>query len=64
MCSADALSDCLARNNYNQDRCEHLIDALYECCQAFYARHGDGASSACCPKADLLRLKLKQRAKH
>jgi hypothetical protein len=31
------------------------VDALYECCNAFYTQNGDTASSVCCPKADLLR---------
>jgi hypothetical protein len=53
------------------------VDALYECCNAFYTENGDNASSVCCPKVDLLRyvfalrpgmsakiyrLKMKQRA--
>lgn len=31
------------------------IDALYECCNAFYQRNGDDASCVSCPKANLLR---------
>jgi hypothetical protein len=31
------------------------IDALYECCNAFYKNNGDGASTVSCPKPDLLR---------
>jgi len=31
------------------------IDALYECCNAFYQRQGDDASTVSCPKASLLR---------
>ncbi|RMY77032.1 hypothetical protein D0863_01566 [Hortaea werneckii] len=38
------------------------IDALYECCNLFYQRNGDEASVVSCPKANLLRLKMKQRA--
>ncbi|OAA59639.1 mtcp1 [Niveomyces insectorum RCEF 264] len=52
---------CLTKNGYNQDRCQHLIDALYDCCQAFYERNGDRATTVSCPKPDLLRLKRQQR---
>ena len=38
------------------------IDALYQCCNLFYQRNGDEASVVSCPKANLLRLKMKQRA--
>jgi hypothetical protein len=31
------------------------IDALYECCNLFYQRNGDEASTVSCPKANLLR---------
>ena len=31
------------------------VDALYECCNAFYQRNGDNASCVSCPKASLLR---------
>jgi len=31
------------------------IDALYECCNAFYKAEGDGATTVSCPKANLLR---------
>ncbi|KAI4742846.1 hypothetical protein E4T50_06756 [Aureobasidium sp. EXF-12298] len=46
--------------NYDTDRTQ--IDALYECCNAFYEKNGDSASTLSCPKAGLLRLKMKQRA--
>ncbi|KAI0543995.1 DUF1903-domain-containing protein [Xylaria curta] len=52
---------CLGKNGFNQARCEHLIDALYECCDAFYQKNGEAATTASCPKPSLLRLKLKQR---
>ncbi|KAI1209470.1 DUF1903-domain-containing protein [Annulohypoxylon truncatum] len=58
---ACAIQDCLTKNNYNEAKCSGFIDALYECCDAFYRKHGDNATSASCPKASLLRLKLKQR---
>lgn len=55
--------DCLKRNTYKEDKCQGVIDALYDCCQAFYDRNGEGASAASCPKPDLLKLKLKMRKK-
>jgi hypothetical protein len=54
-------ADCLTKNGYNEARCTKLVDALYECCQAFYERNGDSAATASCPKANLLRLKMEQR---
>ncbi|KAI2609795.1 DUF1903-domain-containing protein [Hypoxylon fragiforme] len=58
---ACAIQDCLGKNGYNEAKCSHLVDALYKCCDAFYQKHGDYATSVCCPKASLLRLKMKQR---
>ncbi|KAI4870473.1 DUF1903-domain-containing protein [Hypoxylon rubiginosum] len=58
---ACAIQDCLGKNGYNEEKCSHLIDALYECCDAFYRKHGDSATTASCPKASLLRLKMKQK---
>jgi len=55
-------SDCLQKNGYQQKKCEHLIDALYECCNAFYKKKGPDAQNVGCPKYDLLQLKIKQRA--
>lgn len=54
-------SDCLTRNNYNEAKCEKFVDALYECCQAFYEKNGEHAQTVSCPKFDLLKLKIKQR---
>lgn len=31
------------------------IDALYACCNLFYQKEGDDASTVSCPKASLLR---------
>jgi hypothetical protein len=31
------------------------VDALYECCNAFYKKNGDNASTVSCPKASLLQ---------
>ncbi|KAH8883984.1 DUF1903-domain-containing protein [Thozetella sp. PMI_491] len=58
---ACAIQDCLTKNGYNEAKCARFVDALYECCEAFYKSKGDGATSASCPKASLLRLKMKQR---
>ncbi|KAL2178662.1 uncharacterized protein P884DRAFT_257885 [Thermothelomyces heterothallicus CBS 202.75] len=60
---ACAIQDCLTRNAYNEAKCARFVDALYECCQAFYERNGDKAVTASCPKPDLLRLKMEQRRK-
>ncbi|KAJ9644555.1 Cx9C motif-containing protein 4, mitochondrial [Coniosporium tulheliwenetii] len=59
---ACAIQDCIQKNNYNEAKCSKEIDALYECCNAFYKKNGDDASTVTCPKASLLRLKMKQRA--
>ncbi|KAI1872442.1 hypothetical protein JX265_005322 [Neoarthrinium moseri] len=58
---ACAIQDCLTKNNYNESRCQGLVYALYDCCDAFYKRNGDDATTVSCPKANLLRLKMKQR---
>lgn len=55
--------DCLNKNGFDQSKCEKLVDALYECCNAFYEKNGDSASTVSCPKANLLRLKMEQRKK-
>ena len=55
-------TDCLAKHSYREDKCRKEIDALYECCNAFYVEKGDEATTVSCPKASLLRLKMKQRA--
>lgn len=55
--------DCLTKNGYDETKCTKLVDALYECCQAFYDKHGDGATTVSCPKPNLLRLKMEQRRK-
>ncbi|KAF4967626.1 hypothetical protein FZEAL_10510 [Fusarium zealandicum] len=54
------LTDCLTRNGYNDARCQTVIKQLYECCEAFYERHGEDASTVSCPKPNLLKLKMKQ----
>ncbi|KAF7860766.1 hypothetical protein EAF04_008284 [Stromatinia cepivora] len=59
---ACAIQDCLAKNNYNEEKCRSQVDALYDCCNAFYEKNGDDAKTVSCPKANLLRLKMKQRS--
>ncbi|KAF7545621.1 hypothetical protein G7046_g9521 [Stylonectria norvegica] len=54
------LTDCLTRNGYNEAKCQNVVKALYECCEVFYERYGDDSNSPSCPKASLLRLKMKQ----
>ncbi|KAL6810777.1 DUF1903 domain-containing protein [Trichoderma sp. SZMC 28013] len=58
---ACVIQDCLSKNNYNEARCQNAIKALYECCDAFYQRYGDDASSPSCPAPKLLRLKIQQQ---
>ncbi|KAF8445548.1 Cx9C motif-containing protein 4, mitochondrial [Terfezia claveryi] len=55
--------DCLSKNQYNESKCSHLINALYECCAEFYKRRGKDAKSVCCPSESLLQLKISQRRK-
>ncbi|KAH7017847.1 hypothetical protein EDB80DRAFT_706117 [Ilyonectria destructans] len=57
---ACAIQDCLTRNNYNDAKCQTAIKALYECCEVFYERNGDEGTTPCCPKPNLLRLKMQQ----
>jgi hypothetical protein len=59
---AGADEDCLAKNNYKEEKCRSRVDALYDCCNAFYQGRGDDVKTTSCPKASLLRLKMKQRA--
>ncbi|KAF2862776.1 DUF1903-domain-containing protein [Piedraia hortae CBS 480.64] len=59
---ACAIQACIQKNNYNENACQKQIDALYECCNLFYQRNGEDASTVSCPKASLLKLKMKQRA--
>ena len=54
------MTDCLTKNNYNEAKCQDVVKALYDCCDAFYAKYGDDASTVSCPKPKLLRLKLEQ----
>lgn len=67
MCHSTTLTvvcttDCLSQHNYNEEKCAVVIDALYECCNEFYKRKGDDATTTACPKPSLLRLKIKQRS--
>jgi hypothetical protein len=55
-------SDCLSKNNYKEEKCSKAVDALYECCNAFYQEKGDDMTTTSCPKPSLLRLKMKQRS--
>lgn len=59
---ACAIQDCLSRNSYNEEKCKAEVDNLYQCCKAFYQRQGENANTVSCPKASLLRLKMKQRS--
>ncbi|OBT39457.1 hypothetical protein VE00_10147 [Pseudogymnoascus sp. WSF 3629] len=59
---ACAIQNCIQKNNYDESKCKAEIDALYECCNAFYEKYGDAAKTVSCPKANLLRLKMRQLA--
>ncbi|PHH61297.1 hypothetical protein CDD81_527 [Ophiocordyceps australis] len=52
--------NCLASNNYNEAKCQAAVRALYDCCDAFYGRYGNDASTPSCPMASLLQLKMRQ----
>ncbi|CAI5756596.1 unnamed protein product [Candida verbasci] len=58
---ACAIQDCLQSNGYNESKCTKQIDKLYKCCKQFYEENGKDAKSVCCPKFNLLQLKLQQR---
>ena len=55
-------ADCLTKNNYNDAKCQDVVKALYECCEAFYSKYGEDATTPSCPKPNLLKLKMKQLA--
>ena len=52
---------CIQRHQFNQERCEHIVNKLYECCRSFYAKHGDGARCASCPAPDKLAENMRLR---
>ncbi|KAL5349408.1 Cx9C motif-containing protein 4, mitochondrial [Pseudogymnoascus australis] len=60
--SVSPTGNCIQKNNYDESKCKAEIDALYECCNAFYEKNGDTAKTVSCPKANLLRLKMRQLA--
>jgi hypothetical protein len=49
-CSSSCVYTCKANNG--------KVDALYECCNAFYKEKGDDARCVSCPKPDLLRYTI------
>ncbi|KAI7875818.1 hypothetical protein K492DRAFT_198935 [Lichtheimia hyalospora FSU 10163] len=42
-----AIQDCLAKNHYQESKCEDAIRALRQCCEALL---DNGGESPCCPK--------------
>ena len=54
-------ADCLSKTNYNEAKCQSAVQALYECCEAFYDKYGEDAKTPSCPTASLLRLKMQQQ---
>lgn len=59
--ATDTIADCIQKNSYKEEKCQNQINALYECCNLFYQQRGDDANTVSCPKATLLRLKMRQR---
>jgi len=59
---ACAIQNCLQSNGYNESKCSQLIDELYACCKSFYQENGPEGKTVCCPKFNLLQLKLEQRS--
>ena len=59
--ATDTVVDCIQKNSYKEEKCQTQINALYECCNLFYEQRGDDANTVSCPKANLLRLKMRQR---
>jgi hypothetical protein len=55
------IQTCLANNGYKQEKCEHLVDRLYECCRSFYARHPEVTDVASCPQPEKLEEKMHAR---
>ncbi|KAF2829237.1 DUF1903-domain-containing protein [Ophiobolus disseminans] len=42
---ACAIQNCLQKNGFDEARCQKQVDALYECCNAFYKAQGEDAST-------------------
>ena len=53
--------DCLTKNNYDEAKCQNAVNALYECCEAFYARYGEKDTPTSCPTPKMLRSKRQQQ---
>ncbi|WFD31784.1 Cx9C motif-containing protein 4, mitochondrial [Malassezia sp. CBS 17886] len=56
---ACAIQTCLERHRFQQDQCDVLVKGLYECCRAFYSKHGEDARCESCPTPAATRRKLK-----
>lgn len=57
---ACAIQACLRLHSFNDAKCVPQILDLYNCCQRFYARNGTEATNKCCPKPELLSIKMDQ----
>lgn len=57
---ACAIQTCIQRNQFQQEKCEHLIRNLYHCCDTYYERHGRDKEYASCPKPSKVDEKLRQ----
>ncbi|TIB61170.1 hypothetical protein E3P77_04051 [Wallemia ichthyophaga] len=53
------LQGCLMKNDYQQSRCENIIDELYICCGRHYNKTQQKIDS--CPIESVLHRKLKDR---
>ncbi|ORY24595.1 hypothetical protein BCR39DRAFT_500027 [Naematelia encephala] len=67
-CQAEAcaIQTCLSKNNYQQSKCDNLVESLYKCCDKMYRAAdkegkdvGDTGSTAC-PLRSVVTRKLKQ----
>lgn len=59
-CQAQAcdIQACIQRHQFQQDKCEHLVQKLYKCCANFYQERGRDARCVSCPRPDILDKKL------
>lgn len=56
---ACAIQTCIQRNQFQQERCNHIVRDLHRCCKQFYERHGNDARTPNCPVPDVVEAKLR-----
>lgn len=54
-----ARRDCLAANNFQEPRCQLVIDWLYRCCDKM-VKADSSARSTACPNPEALEAKMKE----